>query len=349
MRAARLGALLVPPAESLPLRPETQFAARYRPGSGIYDALRVGKNGVALFCAEVTGRSAEALLATAVLKNAFRSRASWRATAAEVIDAVGNDLASLLGDSGLVAAAQYVFIDLESGTLSAANAGCRSAYLYRRRTGAVESLGHGMGFLRSDSSSGASSQELSLEEGDRIVIASTGLGAASGLSPHGSSSCEDTEDIFAIVARQGGSSLEQLAGSLETFLVHEAEGQAEDLGIIIIVCEFRSFATPERREGASMRKPAPSEDWNTLAGKAAELARTGHYEAAVSLYERVLSIEPEDAHALNNLGAIYWHLGRIEEAAQRFAAAFEIAPNDQRIAKNLSLAERSLKAEAESV
>jgi|SRR5579883_2196962 len=65
-----------------------------------------------------------------------------------------------------------------------------------------------------------------------------------------------------------------------------------------------------------------------LLDRARVCAREGHYNASARAYEQALAIQPRDADALQELGAVYAQLDAAQEAADRYAKALELAPDD---------------------
>ncbi len=53
----------------------------------------------------------------------------------------------------------------------------------------------------------------------------------------------------------------------------------------------------------------------------------GDLQGAIDIFRSVLSEEPRNVVALNNLGAVYWHVGRPSEACECFRRAVEIDSN----------------------
>jgi tetratricopeptide (TPR) repeat protein len=72
-----------------------------------------------------------------------------------------------------------------------------------------------------------------------------------------------------------------------------------------------------------------------LAGKIAELRNDD--DRAVSLYQRVLAVDPGHADALNCLGCIYERRLRLEDALGAFRAALRLKPHDVRLEVNVGI------------
>jgi Flp pilus assembly protein TadD len=73
--------------------------------------------------------------------------------------------------------------------------------------------------------------------------------------------------------------------------------------------------------GARQEAPPPAADESdprTLLGLAVAAQQAGDLERAVSLYERVLAAVGDEPRILSNLGAAYSHLGRYQEAVERY-------------------------------
>jgi len=63
--------------------------------------------------------------------------------------------------------------------------------------------------------------------------------------------------------------------------------------------------------------------------------RRGNYEGAVSQFQRVIELTPDNAFGYLNLGAAYWGLEKIDDAQKMFERSIEVEPN-YRAYSNLS-------------
>lgn len=335
--ALRMQRRIVPRAEELPTRPELAFGALYEPcentGGDLYDAERAGKNGYTLLTADVSGRGVTAALIAALVKSFFRSRATWGVEVTEVLSAVNQELLAVLGDSEHFVTAFYALLDLESGALSYAIAGHPPALLLRRRRGRVEDLGGAGPALGVIESAAFARGDTRMEEGDRLLLFTDGVTGAR--NPRGEGF--GRERLAAALTRAAGLPTSEIPSALLAELEEFCSGSPRSDDAVLLACELRAFARPEPRD----RPPANEDrDWRVLARRGASLASAGKVEEAMSVYERLLELEPEDAAALNNLGAILWRMGRREEAAARFREASRFDPVDSRIKRNLEMAER---------
>lgn len=335
--AVKMQRRIVPRQDEMPARPELAFGTVYLPagntGGDFYDAVRAGKNGYAFLVADVSGRGVSAALVSAMVKNSFRTKASWRADPAEVVSAVNKELVPILAESENYVTIFYAFLDLESGSLSYVNAGHPPVFLVRRRLSSIENLDSGGGPLGISTEQTYVVGQRRLEEGDRLVFFTDGVSGARNFRGE-----EFTRERIADFVREGMRlPVSELAASLSEELKNFMIGAPPGDDTVLMICEFRSFAKPP---AARTVKLVHGDDYPSLSRKGAYLASTGRLEEAVRVYERLLSLEPEDAMALSNLGTLYWKLGRKEEAALRFREAARINPRDPRIARNLAFAER---------
>jgi serine phosphatase RsbU (regulator of sigma subunit) len=334
--ALKMQRRIVPRQEELPARPELAFGTVYIPagntGGDIYDAVRAGKNGYAFLVADVSGRGVPAALVSAMVKNSFRSKASWHADPAEVVGSVNRELVPILAESDNFVTAFYAVLDLENGFLSYANAGHPPAFLVRRRLSSIDNLDSDGGPLGISAEQTYVVGQRRLEEGDRLVFFTDGVSGARNFRGE-----EFSRERLAAFIRAGMRlPVTELAAALSEELRNFSIGAPPGDDTVLMICEFRSFAKPPAEAAPSIR----GDDYPSLSRKGAYLASNGRLEEAVRVYERLLSLEPEDAMALSNLGTLYWKLGRKEEAALRFREAARINPRDPRIARNLALAER---------
>ena len=77
--------------------------------------------------------------------------------------------------------------------------------------------------------------------------------------------------------------------------------------------------------------------------KAAVYLKDGEYEKCIKLYNKILSIDPNNLSALNNLGLTYMRLKKYKEAVGYFQKAVELDPNFNLAKNNLKWALNQLK------
>src|ERR1035438_9599501 len=70
---------------------------------------------------------------------------------------------------------------------------------------------------------------------------------------------------------------------------------------------------------------------------AARALSAGDYTAAERGFQSVLRIEPRNIAALSNLGVIYSHTGRADEAVAVYRRALRLSPDDKALLLNLGL------------
>ena len=78
--------------------------------------------------------------------------------------------------------------------------------------------------------------------------------------------------------------------------------------------------------------------------KAAVYLKDGEYEKCIKLYNKILSIDPNNLSALNNLGLTYMRLKKYKEAVGYFQKAVELDPNFNLAKNNLKWALNQLKS-----
>lgn len=92
-----------------------------------------------------------------------------------------------------------------------------------------------------------------------------------------------------------------------------------------------------------MEHPSPEDtekgtaDWTSLLGVARQMHRAGDFARAASMCRRILTERPGQPDALHLAGIIEHRLGRPEKAVFLLRGAFEAAPSDIQICKNLIL------------
>ena len=86
------------------------------------------------------------------------------------------------------------------------------------------------------------------------------------------------------------------------------------------------------------RKPARPEDFERLFARALELQQAGDMLGAIDTYKAALTIIPDRADALSNLGAAYVRLGQYDDAIAQYEAALKPDSTTNTIRLNLALA-----------
>ncbi len=81
-----------------------------------------------------------------------------------------------------------------------------------------------------------------------------------------------------------------------------------------------------------------AQDFERLFNRALELQQAGDTLGAVDTYKAALTILPDRADALSNLGAAYVKLGQFDDAIAQYEAALKADPNSSAARLNLSLA-----------
>jgi tetratricopeptide (TPR) repeat protein len=72
--------------------------------------------------------------------------------------------------------------------------------------------------------------------------------------------------------------------------------------------------------------------------KGNEYAGTGDFENAITEYEAVLELEPDNVSAMTNLGVAYYNTGQLDQAIAQYQNALGLAPEDADIHSNLAAA-----------
>ncbi|HET7839399.1 MAG TPA: SpoIIE family protein phosphatase, partial [Rectinemataceae bacterium] len=335
--SGRVQRRVVPRTDELPSRPEISFNALYAPsentGGDIFDVVRAGKNGYALLAADVSGRGVAVALLSALVKNAFRSRAAWGIDPATALAEVNAELVPVIGGSEHYVSAFFGFLNLETGELAYSVAGHPACMLLHRRNSEIEDLSGPDPALGVIEEAEFHAEEASLEEGDRILLFTDGVTGARNYQGE----AFGRDRLAQVFTGCKDSSLAALPPAILEGINEFTIGSPHSDDIVALACEFRSFA---RDESANRRLLPDSDDYLSLSRRGAELAAAGKIEEAIRVYQRVLMLEPEDAKALNNIGTLFWRMGRRDKAAEKFKAAARLDPNDPRITRNLALVQR---------
>lgn len=79
-----------------------------------------------------------------------------------------------------------------------------------------------------------------------------------------------------------------------------------------------------------------------LIHKGMDKVRQGLYDEAIEIYDRVLSMNPENAHAWNNRGVALFSANRSEEALECYDRSIEIDPENLDALRNKGYVLRSM-------
>lgn len=94
-----------------------------------------------------------------------------------------------------------------------------------------------------------------------------------------------------------------------------------------LIAAGRSREAAEAYEHITQLAPSNPTGYNNLG---AALLSAGELEASARAFEQSNSIEPSRA-AYNNLGTLYYYLGRFDDAVPMYSKALELAPEDYRL------------------
>jgi len=90
-------------------------------------------------------------------------------------------------------------------------------------------------------------------------------------------------------------------------------------------------------KGGLLHIDAPAAEFYRLYDLAYELTEKGQIDAAIAEWKRALALDPDDARARNNLGAIFLKQGRLPEATAEFRKALSAKPDLAEARSNLAL------------
>lgn len=81
-----------------------------------------------------------------------------------------------------------------------------------------------------------------------------------------------------------------------------------------------------------------AQDFDRLFARALELQQAGDLLGAIDTYKAALTMVPDRADALSNLGAAYVRLGQFDDAVAQYQAALKVDPANNTVRLNLALA-----------
>ncbi|WP_455199252.1 tetratricopeptide repeat protein [Kaarinaea lacus] len=99
------------------------------------------------------------------------------------------------------------------------------------------------------------------------------------------------------------------------------------LGLIVAGCAATGPG-PASEKGKTVEQPAPKVEPNALASYASAVAamRSGNTALAETKFKKLAADYPQYSGPHNNLGIIYYHAGKLEEAKASFNKALELNP-----------------------
>lgn len=128
----------------------------------------------------------------------------------------------------------------------------------------------------------------------------------------------------------------------QMFLTHIDENGADTPPILIenATAANRAVNIPEFVNvgpDAWARIDAPATEFYRIADNALEFMQKGNNEAAIAEFRKALEMDPHDAMALNNLGAVLVSAGELDEAVAQFRKALESDPDNFKAHGNLGV------------
>lgn len=233
-QARTLQESLLPP--HLPAIEQIQLAAYFRPagiglevGGDFYDIFEIGGNQWALVIGDVCGKGAEAAAVTALTRYTVRAAAMYETTGAGVLRVLNAALLRQRRDSRFTTLA-YCVVDLDSDprTVRAA-AGGHPLPLLLRADGSVVAIGARGPLLGVIADAEFEESEVSVGEGDAIILYTDGLTDAQAPSR------QLTErDLASELARCAGASASEITARLEQLaLGRSGAGARDDIAVLV--------------------------------------------------------------------------------------------------------------------
>lgn len=126
-----------------------RFVHRYIPtgavGGDFFNVLRLSDTQAGVFICDVMGHGVRSALVTAILRALVEELTRLATDPGQLLSQINRDLRSILRHSGMFTTAFYMVADLESGTVTYANAGHPKPAVLRRETGQAEFLANSRG------------------------------------------------------------------------------------------------------------------------------------------------------------------------------------------------------------
>jgi serine phosphatase RsbU (regulator of sigma subunit)/putative methionine-R-sulfoxide reductase with GAF domain len=207
--------------ESLPVYPKWQLSARWltarQVGGDFYDVFELPKHRLGLFIADVADKGIPAALFMALTRTLVRAAVIENESPAEALRRV-NDLLVPDTQQGMFVTAVYAVLNLNSGSLTFANAGHNPPFWVRSQGGQVEKLKRTGVALGAVEHAPMSERSIQMARGDSLLLYTDGLTEA--FSPEGEL-FGDERLAEALQSRQPGSAeelLEMVEEPLNRFL-----------------------------------------------------------------------------------------------------------------------------------
>ncbi len=178
--AQKVQASFLPKEEALRQCADLNISGKYLAmedlGGDLYDIIKIDDNRYGFLMADVSGHGVSASLMTAMAKASFNTDALTGKTTAEVCYSVNKDICLFVGEmSEHDLTVFFGILDVGTGRFEFTNAAHQPAILYRRKTGKIERLQTGSGYIGLTMNSTYKCGEVFLEKGDRLVMFTDGI------------------------------------------------------------------------------------------------------------------------------------------------------------------------------
>lgn len=199
-----------------------------------FDFVKARDGRLAVAVADATGHGVGPALISATAQSGMRAYLRMMSDPGEVVTMLNQDLCERVDDGRFLT--MFLGLLAPDGTLEALNAGHTPPLLWRKRTGAIETIaGNGPALGMLDDVTYESHEPIALEPGDVLVVYTDGLSEAR--SPHEPDAMLGEEGMRRVLGEQaaGGAAAKEITARLAEAAVTLAEGQREDDMTLVVV------------------------------------------------------------------------------------------------------------------
>jgi len=323
--AKRIQHNILPNERTYPQRKELNFSSTYKSldtvGGDFFDVIQVGRNSFGILIADVSGHGVPAAMVTTMAKVSFNTHAGFGIEPGKICEKVNLDILRLLGEDRSHYLTAYLgILNLETGTFSFTNAGHHPALLIHPKKEKLQQLGHPNAFIGFFENVCFETENIQLEQGDRIILYTDGLVEAM----NNKDELYDHPRLLQFMYKNRDQPLKLLVEGLIQDVQNFCDGRQplDDQAVLAV-----EYLGPDKINVEEAHAQTPQQDWKALIKLAVEHARANRLVEAEELLSSIYSKwmdKPEVAHLYASL---LHKIGKIKSAKRVVDNALTHFPN----------------------
>lgn len=359
--AQRVQQSIIPKTTNLPHSERLNYASNYssmeKIGGDLFDIIRVGRNGIGLLMADVSGHGVPAALITTMAKVTFNSNSIWGLDTGEICKRINDELFEFIGDLEYYLTAYYGIIDLESGIFKYTNAGHHPAVIYRPIKSEIIELDTDGFFIGAFEGVEYETKYLRLEEGDRILMFTDGITEARNKNKK----FYGEERLLDFVKNNSKLPPKDFVDTLMKEVDDFCEGELPTDDRAVLYVEFKkkvSDNTPleeainieathtalkNKEEETFEIEETENKNYRELYVKSTDYIKSGKFNEALKVLDKLLEMKPGNVNVMNNISICYYKLGRLKDASEILKKAIRLDKNNEKVKRNKEIIDKKLK------